>query len=76
MSNIKRSISEDFTALVGDEVEPETANDVPKYVSLLACIGSDLNELNDELISPDMAEQMLKYASTLVGLADKAEKPF
>jgi len=76
MSNIKRSLSDDFSTLVGDEVEPETPNVVPKYVALLACIGSDLNELRDEVIAPDMVNQLTMYANMCHSLATKANKPF
>lgn len=76
MSNIKRSLSEDFSTLIGDEVEPTIENEVPKYVSLLVCIGSDLNELRDEVIAPDMVNQLTAYANQLHSLATKAMKPF
>lgn len=76
MSLTKQSQPEELSTLQGDELDGSPENEASREMWLIACIGSDINQLNDCVIAPDMAEQLRMYATSLRALAEKAEQPF
>ena len=76
MSNIKRSLPEDYSTAPVSEPDVPELDEIPEQYMLMHSIDSDIQQLKGYVIAPKDAKQLRKLAESLNILADYSERPF